>query len=232
MDYARSRHVTASIAVINTRTGQTRTAGSTTRRYPAASVAKVFSAVALLATGQMHGWKKQAAYRMITRSDNTAWTKLQPYVGRTRVYDMMVHRYHINLGRRSPTTAPGSTQITSLALARFYARVKQDKKVWPWLHRTMQHAKYRADGRVPQFFGIPVAHPVGGFAIKQGWLQNASGGQNYGNQHSTGYIDHGRYAVVMLQRAPARYYSDTPMTSHLGRTISREAQLLMPHGRL
>lgn len=232
MDYARSRHAKASIAVIDTRTGKGHTAGSTAQRYPAASVAKVFTAVELLASGQMHGWKKQDAYQMITRSDNDAWIKLQPHVGYTRVYDAMVDRYHIDLGRRSPTDAPGLTEITSSALAQFYARVKEDRTVWPWLKRAMQHAKPQAEGGVPQFFGIPAAHPSGGFAIKHGWLRDDSDGREYGYQHSTGYVDHGRYVVVMLQRVPARYYSDDPKSSHIGRTISREAQLLMPHGKL
>lgn len=233
VEYAVARNITASIAVIDTRTGTELTAGPVTRLYSSASVSKVFVAVELLATGQMHGWKAATAWRMITLSDNTARDALLPYVGYADVYTAMARRYRIRIGAKSThRNWTGDIQLTPVGMARFYQAVRRDTKVWPWLHNAMSHAQRYAAGGVPQFFGIPAAHPEGGFAIKQGWFADTYQGRSYAEANSTGYIEHNRYVIVILNTGPRDSYGDDPTSSYIGRTITHEARTLIRHGHM
>lgn len=225
--YATSRGYRTGIAVMNLKTGKTWTGGSATAEFPTESVVKVFIATRILLQGRMHGTTAKRAYKMVTQSDDTIASSLYPTVGGAGIEPWIEKHYKIkNLGSR-PSTYPrnwGNTKITAVGMVQFYAKVRKDKKVGPWLLNAMHHAHHYGSDGFDQFFGLKVADPHA--AVKQGW----GGDDNHFNSTvmpSTGYVDGDKYAVALLTM-------HIPYTSYsLVRKISNaQAKLLLPHGHI
>jgi hypothetical protein len=226
--YAAAHGMSSGIAVLDTRTGRLFTAGRAGRRYASASVVKTLIATRLLLTGRMTGRVATLARRMITRSDNAAAWRLYPRVGGDRLLPWIAAHYHL-AGLGAPPTMPGvwgSTQITARGLVRFYAAVRGDRVVWPWLGRAMHHyAAYSTAGE-PNAWGIAVAAPSA--AVKNGWDTDRDV-RHPANAiiDTTGLVQHDRFAVAILAEGPH------PLYYARGEAIvTREAQRLMPGGHL
>jgi hypothetical protein len=114
------------IAVLETRTSRSWTAGAANRLFANASVVKTMIATRLLLEGQMNGGTATLATVMIERSDNDAAWTLYPRVGGDALLPWIAKHYHIaDLG--APPSMPGiwgSTQLTATGLVRFYQAVK------------------------------------------------------------------------------------------------------------
>jgi len=194
------------------------------QRADALRARHVFIATRLLISGQLTGDTADAAYRMIARSDDGAADALYGYAGGDEVLPWIAAHYGISdLG--SPPTMAGwwsNTHISAAGLVRFYAKVKADPVVWPWLSKAMHAAtEYGSDGTY-QFFGLKQADPDA--AIKQGWGQDDdwSAASNF---NSTGFVNSDRYAVAILVKGSAwQYDSGTPAM------VTSVARLLMPGG--
>lgn len=225
--YATSQGMSAGIAVLDTQTGRTYAAGNATKRYSSASVVKTLIATRLLLTGQMTTANASLAWRMITQSDNDAAWTLYPKVGGDGLLPWLAAHYRIaGLGARP--TMPGtwgSTQITAVGMARFYAAVVKDRKVWPWLGSAMHHYASRSSEGEPNAWGLAAASPSA--ALKNGWATNRDVlHPSYGNINSTGVVQGDRFAVAILAEGPhAMYYAKGEAV------VSHAAQLLMPGGR-
>lgn len=225
--YATARGMSTGIAVLDTRTGRTYTGGNATKRYSSASVVKTLIATRLLLTGRMIGTNASRAWRMITQSDNDAAWALYPKVGGDNLLPWIAAHYRIaGLGARP--TMPGtwgSTQLTALGMARFYAAVVRDRAVWPWLGSAMHHYASRSSAGEPNAWGLAVASPS--VALKNGWATNRDVlHPSYANINSTGVVQGDRFAVAILAEGPrAMYYAKGEAV------VSRAAQLLMPGGR-
>ena len=223
--YATSRGYEAGVAVVDTTTGKLWAAGDYNGFFATESVVKVFIATRLLATKRLTGDRADMAYRMITRSDDGAASALYGFAGGDGVVPWIAKHYGIsNLG--SPPTRPGwwgNTHISAVGLARFYAKVKADPLVWPWLSKAMHRAtEYASDGTY-QFFGLKQADRHA--AIKQGWGQDDDDWGQASDFNSTGYVNSDRYAVAILVKGPPwEYNSGTPAA------VSRIAKALMPGG--
>jgi hypothetical protein len=231
--YAKRRGVTSTITVIDTRTGASYTAGRVHHTYPAASTAKIFTAVLILARHRLDlGRNRADMWAMVTRSDNAAWGRLNAQVGWGSAITAVEHRYRIHIGTEPHNHYySGLSMVTAPGMARMYAAIKHDRLVWPWLRHAMTHiAAHGADGSY-QLFGIPQAHPVGGYALKQGWLRTDVTGHAESVMHSTGYVDKRRYVVCIYTQAPAWMYAGVAF-GRQGVTISGEAKRLMPHRTL
>ncbi|HEV7206634.1 MAG TPA: IPT/TIG domain-containing protein [Jatrophihabitans sp.] len=226
--YATAAGMSTGIAVLDTRTGRTYSAGNATKRYSGASVVKTLIATRLLLTGRMSGPNASLAWRMITRSDNDAAWDLYPTVGGDALLPWLAAHYRIaGLGARP--TMPGtwgSTQLTAIGVARFYAAVVKDRRVWPWLGSAMHHYAARSSEGEPNAWGLAVAAPS--VALKNGWATNRDVlHPSNANINSTGVVQGDRFAVALLAEGPpAMYYAKGEAV------VSRAAQLLMPGGRL
>ena len=222
---ATSRGYQAGVAVVDTTTGTLWAAGDYNEMFATESVVKVFIATRLLATKRLTGDTADAAYRMITRSDDGAASALYGLAGGDEVVPWIAKHYGIpHLG--SPPTRPGwwgNTHISAVGMARFYAKVKADPLVWPWLSKAMHRAtEYASDGTY-QFFGLKQADRHA--AIKQGWGQDDDDWGQASDFNSTGYVNSDRYAVAILVKGPPwEYNSGTPAA------VSRIAKALMPGG--
>jgi hypothetical protein len=108
-------------------------------------------------------------------------------------------------------------------MVRFYAKVKADPLVWPWLSNAMHHATtYGSDGTY-QLFGLKQADPNA--AIKQGWGQDDDDWDTASDFNSTGFVNSDRYAVAILVKGlPYEYNSGTPAM------VTSVAETLMPGG--
>jgi hypothetical protein len=223
--YAREKGYHIGIAVLDTKTGRSYGSGDDTGTFASESVIKVMIANRLIVQGRMHGTTERRAYRMITRSDDGIASAFYTSVGGDQLINWVKQRYHVwNLGY-PPRHAGwwGNTRITPRGLVRYYARVKRDAKVAPWLLNAMHHAKpYGSDG-VYQFFGLPQA--TSGFGIKQGWGCDYASGCDTSDFNTTGFVNNNRYAVAILARGPLKYYG-RPISSMLSQT----AKLLLPGG--
>jgi len=222
---ATSRGYQAGVAVVDTSTGKLWAAGDYDDMFAAESVIKVFIATRLLATKQMTGDTADTAYRMITQSDDGAADALYGLAGGDEVVTWIAEHYGIP-GLGSPPTKAGwwsNTHISAVGMARFYAKVKADPLVWPWLSKAMHRAtEYGSDGTY-QFFGLKQADRNA--AIKQGWGQDDDDWAEASDFNSTGYVDSDRYAVVILVKGPPwEYNSGTPAA------VTRIAKALMPGG--
>jgi hypothetical protein len=222
--YGRTHGYHVGIAVYDTWRGRIYGGGDSRGTFASESIVKVMIANRLIVQGRMHGSTARRAWKMITRSDDGIASAFYGSVGGDRLIHWIKQRYHVwNLGSR-PSRAGwwGNTHITPRGLVRYYARMKHDRKVAPWLLNAMHHAKpYGSDGTY-QFFGIPQA--THGFAIKQGW-GNDSDWCCTADFNTTGFVNKNRYAVAILARGPSSTYGD-PIRSMLTRT----ARLLLPGG--
>jgi hypothetical protein len=222
---ATSRGYQAGVAVVDTTTGKLWAAGNYNGMFATESVVKVFIATRLLATKQLTGDTADTAYRMISQSDDGAADSLYGLTGGDEVVTWIADHYGIaNLG--SPPTKAGwwsNTHISAVGMARFYAKVKADPLVWPWLSNAMHHATtYGSDGTY-QFFGLKQADPKA--AIKQGWGQDDDDWTEASDFNSTGFVNSDRYAVVILVKGPPwEYNSGTPAA------VTSIATALMPGG--
>jgi N-acetylmuramoyl-L-alanine amidase len=99
----------------------------------------------------------------------------------------------------------GSTQITAAGLVRFYAAVKRDAAVWPWLSRAMHDYQPLSAAGEPNAFGLAAADPSA--AVKNGWDTNRDVAHpTNAIVNSTGYVDGDRYAVAILSEGPGSLY--------------------------
>jgi hypothetical protein len=213
----------AAAVVLDTTTGAYFAAGDAEAPFDTASVMKVFLATQLLLTGRMNGAVADTAYTMITRSDDGSADALYGRAGGDGVVTALGRHYGItDLG--GPPAAPGKwgeTTVTADGLAHFYAAVEADPVVWPWLSNAMGHATHNGSDGTDQYFGIPSA--TGDWAVKQGWMVGLGPGATY---NSTGYVDHGRYVVVLLTHGSSNRYG-APMAT----TLTRMARDVLPGGR-
>jgi hypothetical protein len=224
---ATSRGYQAGVAVVDTATGKLWAAGNYNGFFATESVVKVFIATRLLLSQQMTGDTADTAYRMITQSDDGAADALYGLADGDQVVPWIAEHYGI-AGLGSPPTKGGwwsNTHISAAGMARFYAKVKADPVVWPWLSDAMHHATaYGSDGTY-QFFGLKQADADA--AIKQGWGQDDDDWTEASDFNSTGFVNSDRYAVVILVKGPPwEYNSGTPAA------VTRIATTLMPGGVL
>jgi hypothetical protein len=223
--YAAARGERAAAAVLDTKTGKFYGAGPYRSKFASESVVKVFIATRLLLTGRMHGATERTAYTMITRSDDASASALYGPAGGDGLVPWIARHYRIR-GLGSPPSRPGwwgNTHVTARGLVEFYAKAEADPRVGPWLLNAMRHATtYGSDGTY-QYFGIPAAGTTT-FAIKQGW---GADGDCFCRAvfNSTGYVDHGRYAIAMLTTGGS--YGRHSMT-----TLNGMALRLIPRGHL
>lgn len=224
-DYATSRGYRAGVAVLDTKTGKLWGASEHSSMFAAESVVKVFVATRLLLNGQLTGWRADTAYRMIAQSDDGSMDALYGLAGSDQVTPWIAEHYDIpELGR--PPNKVGwwsNAKISAAGLVRFYAKVKADPVVWPWLSKAMHQAtEYGSDGTY-QFFGLKQADPKA--AIKQGWGQDDDDWSAASDFNSTGFVNSDRYAVAILVKGPAwEYNSGTPAM------VTSIAKRLMPGG--
>jgi hypothetical protein len=226
--YADRHGMSSGIAVLDIQTGRLFAAGHANRYYSSASVVKTLIATRLLVTQRMSGTNAALAWKMITKSDNAAAWTLYAKVGRDTLLPWIAAQYRISgLGARP--TMPGiwgSTQITARGMVRFYAAVRKDRTVWPWLGRAMHaYSRYSGAGE-PNAWGIAVAVPSA--ALKNGWATNRDvHAPSNANINSTAVVQGDRFAVAILSEGPSRqYYAGGEAI------VTREAQLLMPGGQL
>lgn len=224
--YARSQGYHIGIAVYDTRSGRVYGGGDDRGTFASESVVKTMIATRLLVQGRMHGTTASRAWRMITRSDDAIASSFYGSVGGDNLINWVKRRYHVwNLGS-PPTRANwwGNTHITPRGLVTFYARVKRDRRVGPWLLSAMHHAKpYGSDGTY-QFFGLPSA--TRGAAVKQGWGADYDDWGRSADFNTTGFVNRDRYAVAILARGPIRYYG-----AAISSMLTHTARRLLPGGR-
>lgn len=224
-DYATSRGYRAGVAVLDTKTGKLWGASEHSARFASESVVKVFVATRLLLNGQLTGWRADTAYRMITQSDDGAMDALYGLAGADQVTPWIAEHYDIPELGAAPAQVGwwSNAKITAAGLVRFYAKVKADPVVWPWLSKAMHAAtEYGSDGTY-QFFGLKQADPNA--AIKQGWGQDDDDWSAASDFNSTGFVNSDRYAVAILVKGPPyEYNSGTPAM------VTAIAKRLMPGG--
>ena len=223
--YARSLGYHIGIAVYDTRTNHVYGSGDDTGRFASESVVKVMIANRLIVQGRMSGSTAHRAWKMITQSDDGIASSFYYSVGGDGLINWIKRRYHVwNLG--SPPSSPGywgNTHITPRGLVTYYARMKRDRRVAPWLLTAMRHIRrYGSDGTY-QYFGLPSA--TSGAAVKQGWGCDFGGGCNTADFNTTGLVNDNRYAVAILARGPAGTYG-----SAIGSMLTRTARILLPGG--
>lgn len=224
--YGQARGYRVGIAVYDTRTHQSYGSGYHSSTFATESVIKAMIATRLLLTGRMYGTTASRAYKMIIYSDDAIASSLYGSVGGDSLITWIKNHYGIsNLG--SPPIRSGwwgNNHITPDGLVRFYAKVKADPKVGPWLINAMHHAnRYGSDGFY-QFFGIPAA--TTGFGVKQGWGTDYDDFGNSADENTTGFVNGDRYAVAILARGPVGSYG-----SRIGAMLTATAKLLLPGGR-
>jgi hypothetical protein len=118
----------------------------------------------------------------------------------------------------------GNTHITPIGLVKFYAKLKRDRRVAPWLLRAMHHAhRYGSDGTW-QFFGLPSATKHA--AVKQGWGIDYDDWGRSADFNTTGFVNGDRYAVAILARGPSSTYGRA-----IENALTKAARRLLPGGR-
>ena len=210
------------LIVHDRQTGATYSAGDVDAPYASASVVKVFIATRLLVEGKA----KDAAvrdqmWRMVTASDDAAATALYPMAGGEALAGWISAHYHLAGVSASPRLGYwGLTRITARALVEFYTAVADDPAVGPWLLDAMgEGTRAGADG-FNQYYGLMFTSHH--WRLKQGWMCCL---EDRMRMHSTGYVDHDRYAVAMLSEGTRDKYYD-----YGRRTLTLMAQALMPAG--
>ncbi len=222
--YAAGRVQQAAAAVLDTETGAYYAAGDADAPYNTASVVKVFIATDLLVTGQMTGQTATTAYTMMAQSDDDAADALYGLVDGDDVVPALAAHYGIaDLGSPPADTGQwGETKVTANGLAHFYAAVKKDPAVWPWLSKAMANTVRVGSDGTDQYFGIPSAS--NDWAIKQGWMTGLGPGSTY---NSTGYVQGDRYVVVLLTYGSVSQYG-----TYMSETITQMARDVMPGGQV
>jgi hypothetical protein len=221
--YATARHAVSGVAVLDTTTGKLYSSNGTAY-FDSMSIVKVFVAADLLLTGQMNAANAVTATRMIEISDNDAYSALAPKVGGLSVITRIKSHYNIpELGSPPPAGKTwGKTQISAIGMVKFYAAIKKDKKVGPWLMNAMHHHKTIAAGGDNQSFGIPSA--TTGSAVKQGWGDDSSRHE----LNSTGFVNSDRFTVAILTSSNS--YTDSNFVTKQGAVATHMAQLVLPTG--
>ncbi|MHA3704236.1 hypothetical protein ACXR2U_18850 [Jatrophihabitans sp. YIM 134969] len=191
------------VAVLDRTTGLLYTAGDVNSPYASASLVKVFIAARLLSSGaQADPATANLMTRMVTLSDDSAATQLWPRAGGAGVTDWVRSRYGITgLGHPSQAGWWGLTQVTATAMVRFYAAVKADPAVGPWLSNAMAHAAQYASDGWNQWFGLPSA--TSGWKVKQGWMCCL---ESRSRLHSTGFLQGDRYTAAILTDGGTGFY--------------------------
>lgn len=222
VDVATAAGETSAVVVLDTTTGTLTSAGQATTQFNTASVVKVLMASELLVTGQMTGDTADTALQMITRSDDDAADELYELAGGDDVVNLVAQRYGIaDLGGPPEEAGQwGESQVTAKGLAELYAALQRDPVVWPWLSAAMAGTTTTAADGSDQTFGIPSA--AASWAVKQGWMVGLGPGATYS---STGYVDGGRWVVVLLSSGAAEQYGEQ-MTD----TMTSMAKALVPDG--
>ncbi len=223
--YARAHGYNVGIAVLDTKTGQFYGAGHYNSFFASESVVKVFIATRLLVSGRMFGTTKARAYKMITQSDDAIASAFYHSVGGDSLINWVKRRYHVPSLGTPPHRANwwGNTHIRPDGLVRLYAKLARDPKVGPWLLNAMHHAtRFGSDGTF-QFFGLPSA--TSGAAIKQGWGADFDDWSRSADFNTTGFVNHNRYAVAILARAPISTYGRA-----IGTLLTRVARQVLPGG--
>ena len=224
--YATKNHYRIGIAVYDLSRNTIYGSGSYKSTFASESVVKAMIATRLILQGRMHGSTAKRAYKMITQSDDAIASSFYGSVGGDGLINWIKRHYHVpDLG--SPPHRSGwwgNTHITPLGLVKFYAKVKRDKRVGPWLLRAMHRAHvYGSDGTY-QFFGLPSASK--GAAVKQGWGLDYDDWGRSADFNTTGFVNGDRYAVAILARGPARTYGRA-----IGNALTQTARRLLPGGR-
>ncbi len=224
VEYAGEQLMTSSIAVLDTHTGRLVTAGDPDQEYPGASVVKTMIATRLLVDGEMSGRDADLAWNMITRSDNDAANTLYKVVGADTLVPWIEAHYGIaHLGE--PPAFPtfwGSTRITAGGLVRYYAAVRRDDRVWPWLSDAMHHYEARTPEGEPNNYGFAAALPDS--AVKNGWNVYRDRSLPHDAQfNSTGFVSGDRFAVAILSEGPGTYFFAKGQS-----VVTLQALLLLP----
>ena len=149
----------SAVAVLDMDGGGYWTAGDPDATYSSESLIKLFVATRLLADGNMSGFNETTAYKMITQSDDASANTLYGRTGGDANITWVEQRYGIPwLGSPPPQSGYwGATPVTAHGMVSFYAAVRADPVVWPWLSNAIHNATpYGSDGFY-QFFGIPSA---------------------------------------------------------------------------
>ena len=223
--FARSQGYHIGIAVYDTKTNRTYGSGDDAGPFASESVVKAMIATRLLVQGRMSGTTARLAWKMITQSDDGIATSFYGSVGGDGLIHWIKKRYHVwNLGSRPSSPGYwGNTHITPRGLVTYYARMKRDPRVGPWLLRAMHHARaYGSDGTY-QFFGLPSA--TTGAAVKQGWGCDFAAGCDTADFNTTGFVNNDRYAVAILARGPLSTYG-----AAIGSMLTHTARILLPSG--
>ncbi len=222
VDVATAAGETSAVTVLDNTTGTLTSAGQATKQFNTASVVKVLMATELLVTGQMTGDTADTALQMITRSDDDAADGLYGLSGDDDVVNLVAERYGIaDLGSPPGEAGQwGESQVTAKGLAELYAALQRDPVVWPWLSAAMAGTTTTAADGSDQSFGIPSA--AASWAVKQGWMVGLGPGATYS---STGYVDGGRWVVVLLSSGTAEQYGEQMTT-----TMTSMAKALVPDG--
>ncbi|GAB2480291.1 IPT/TIG domain-containing protein [Jatrophihabitans fulvus] len=221
--YAKNRGYAAAVSVYDTKTGTVYSAGKSRTGFASESLIKVWIAARLIHQGRLHGSTSSAAWKMITQSDDGIASSLYGSVGGDSLDSWVKSFYKVPTLGSGPLRPGwwGSFRVTSDGLVRLYAKLKKDKKVWPWLSKAMHaHTTYGSDGFY-QAFGLPQASS--NVAVKQGWGSDYSYSVSNASMNSTGFVNNDRYAVAILARGPGSSYG-----SRLGGIISQMAKRLLP----
>jgi hypothetical protein len=214
------------IAVYDTKTKKLYGSGSYKSTFASESVIKVMIATRLIRQGRMHGSTAKRAYKMITQSDDAIASALYGSVGGDGLINWVKRAYKVPDLGSPPHRAGwwGNTHITAGGLVKLYAKLKQDRRVGPWLLDAMHHARrYGSDGTY-QFFGLPSATTHA--AVKQGWGIDYDDWSRSADFNTTGFVNGDRYAVAILARGPSRTYGRA-----IGDALTQAARRLLPGGR-
>jgi hypothetical protein len=194
------------VDVVDTKNGTTYH-GGTDELYSTESVAKLFIAARLLVEGKMTGSVSDTAYRMITQSDDDAANSLYWMVGADTVLIWIEQHYDLPRLGDGPARPGwwGLNHVHPSQLAALLVKLRDDPTVWPWLGNAMAHAtQFGADG-FDQSFGLRQVDPHA--AVKQGWSYDYSLPGAPAQLNTTGFVDNGRYAVVIMVRGANSTYS-------------------------
>lgn len=203
--YGRAAGYTVGIAIVDTASGAALTAGTDTT-FATESVAKLFIAARLLTDGAMTGDTAATGYRMITQSDDDAANALYAQVGGDELIGWVEQHYHLPHLGTGPAKPGfwGLNHVRPSQLVQLLLRLRHDPRVWPWLGNAMSHATRRAADGHDQSFGIRQVDPHA--AVKQGWHYDWSLPGTPAQLNTTGFVDGGRYAVVIMVRGPKATY--------------------------